>query len=84
MIVPLHREIARGTLASILRQAGLTTDELRGEVHFLVGAANLLRQLWSRRTRRTWSPCARAPMAATPISSAAAVHKTTTPSASYG
>jgi predicted RNA binding protein YcfA (HicA-like mRNA interferase family) len=29
VIVPLHRELARGTLASILRQAGLTVDEFR-------------------------------------------------------
>jgi predicted RNA binding protein YcfA (HicA-like mRNA interferase family) len=29
VIVPLHRELARGTLASILRQAGLTADEFR-------------------------------------------------------
>ncbi|MBA3745713.1 type II toxin-antitoxin system HicA family toxin [Sporichthya sp.] len=29
-IVPLHREVARGTLASILRQAGLTMDEFLG------------------------------------------------------
>jgi predicted RNA binding protein YcfA (HicA-like mRNA interferase family) len=29
IIVPLHRELARGTLASILRQADLTVD------HFL-------------------------------------------------
>jgi predicted RNA binding protein YcfA (HicA-like mRNA interferase family) len=28
-IVPMHREIARGTLHDILRQAGLTRDELR-------------------------------------------------------
>jgi predicted RNA binding protein YcfA (HicA-like mRNA interferase family) len=27
VIVPLHRELARGTLRSILRQAGLTADE---------------------------------------------------------
>ena len=27
VIVPLHRELARGTLRSILRQAGLTTEE---------------------------------------------------------
>jgi predicted RNA binding protein YcfA (HicA-like mRNA interferase family) len=27
-IVPMHREIAPGTLRSILRQAGLTVDEL--------------------------------------------------------
>ena len=27
-IVPMHREIAKGTLRSILRQAGLTRDEL--------------------------------------------------------
>jgi hypothetical protein len=27
-LVPLHRELARGTLASILRQASLTADEL--------------------------------------------------------
>jgi predicted RNA binding protein YcfA (HicA-like mRNA interferase family) len=30
VIVPLHRELARGTLGSILRQAGLTADELAG------------------------------------------------------
>jgi predicted RNA binding protein YcfA (HicA-like mRNA interferase family) len=29
VIVPLHRELARGTLASILRQAGLSVDEFR-------------------------------------------------------
>lgn len=28
-IVPLHRELAPGTLRSILRQAGLSTDQLR-------------------------------------------------------
>jgi len=28
VIVPLHHELARGTLRSILRQAGLTADEL--------------------------------------------------------
>jgi len=28
-IVPLHREIARGTLHDILKQTGLTRDELR-------------------------------------------------------
>lgn len=28
-IVPLHREFAPGTLASVLKQAGLTADELR-------------------------------------------------------
>ncbi len=27
-IVPMHRELARGTLRSVLRQAGLTVDEL--------------------------------------------------------
>jgi predicted RNA binding protein YcfA (HicA-like mRNA interferase family) len=27
VIVPMHRELARGTLRSILRQAGLTVDE---------------------------------------------------------
>jgi predicted RNA binding protein YcfA (HicA-like mRNA interferase family) len=27
VIVPLHRELARGTLRSILRQAGLSVDE---------------------------------------------------------
>jgi predicted RNA binding protein YcfA (HicA-like mRNA interferase family) len=26
-IVPLHRELARGTLRSVLRQAGISTDE---------------------------------------------------------
>ena len=29
VIVPLHDELARGTLRSILRQAGITIDELR-------------------------------------------------------
>ena len=29
VIVPLHRELKRGTTVSILRQAGLTADELR-------------------------------------------------------
>lgn len=29
VIVPLHRELARGTLASILRQAGLAVDEFQ-------------------------------------------------------
>jgi len=29
VIVPLHRELARGTLASILRQAELPADEFR-------------------------------------------------------
>jgi predicted RNA binding protein YcfA (HicA-like mRNA interferase family) len=28
VIVPLHRELARGTLSSILRQAGLSAEEL--------------------------------------------------------
>ena len=28
-IVPMHREIARGTLHDILKQSGLTRDELR-------------------------------------------------------
>jgi predicted RNA binding protein YcfA (HicA-like mRNA interferase family) len=28
VIVPMHREIAEGTLRSILRQAGLTMEEL--------------------------------------------------------
>jgi predicted RNA binding protein YcfA (HicA-like mRNA interferase family) len=28
-IVPMHREIARGTLHDILKQIGLTRDELR-------------------------------------------------------
>jgi predicted RNA binding protein YcfA (HicA-like mRNA interferase family) len=28
VIVPLHRELAPGTLRSVLRQAGLSTDEL--------------------------------------------------------
>lgn len=28
-IVPLHKELARGTLASILRQADLTADQLK-------------------------------------------------------
>ena len=32
VIVPLHRELANGTLASILRQAGITADELRAEL----------------------------------------------------
>ncbi len=29
-IVPLHRELARRTLLSILRQAGLTVDQIQG------------------------------------------------------
>jgi predicted RNA binding protein YcfA (HicA-like mRNA interferase family) len=29
VIIRLHRELARGTLASILRQAGLSIDEFR-------------------------------------------------------
>jgi len=29
VIVPMHRELARGTLRSILRQAGLSVDQLR-------------------------------------------------------
>jgi predicted RNA binding protein YcfA (HicA-like mRNA interferase family) len=29
VIVPLHRELARGTLASILRQAELSADEFQ-------------------------------------------------------
>lgn len=29
VIVPLHRELARGTLASILRQARLTAEEFK-------------------------------------------------------
>ncbi len=29
VIVPLHRELARGTLGSILRQSGLSVDEFR-------------------------------------------------------
>jgi predicted RNA binding protein YcfA (HicA-like mRNA interferase family) len=29
VIVPLHRELATGTLASILRQAGMDAEELR-------------------------------------------------------
>ncbi len=28
-VVPMHREIARGTLHDILKQSGLTRDELR-------------------------------------------------------
>ena len=28
-IIPVHRELRKGTLRSILRQAGLTPDELR-------------------------------------------------------
>ncbi len=27
VIVPLHRELAKGTLGSILRQAGMTVEE---------------------------------------------------------
>ncbi len=30
VILPLHRELARGTLGSILRQAGLSVDEFVG------------------------------------------------------
>lgn len=29
LVVPLHGELRKGTLAGILRDAGLTTDELR-------------------------------------------------------
>lgn len=29
VIVPMHRELARGTLRSILRQAGFSADEFR-------------------------------------------------------
>lgn len=29
VIVPLHKELKRGTTVSILKQAGLTADELR-------------------------------------------------------
>ncbi len=29
VIIPMHRELATGTLASILRQAGLSADELQ-------------------------------------------------------
>ncbi len=29
VIVPLHRELATGTLTSVLRQAGLSVDEFR-------------------------------------------------------
>ncbi|MDI6757529.1 MAG: type II toxin-antitoxin system HicA family toxin [Endomicrobiia bacterium] len=28
VVVPLHRELAKGTLLSVLRQAGLTKDDL--------------------------------------------------------
>lgn len=30
LVVPLHRELKRGTLAGILRDAGIDRDELRG------------------------------------------------------
>ncbi len=30
LVVPLHKEIRKGTLAGILRDAGLSADELRG------------------------------------------------------
>jgi predicted RNA binding protein YcfA (HicA-like mRNA interferase family) len=30
VIVPLHKELKRGTTVSILKQAGLTAEELRG------------------------------------------------------
>jgi hypothetical protein len=29
LVVPLHREIKRGTLARVLRDAGVTAEELR-------------------------------------------------------
>lgn len=29
LVVPLHKEIRKGTLAGVLRDAGLTADELR-------------------------------------------------------
>lgn len=31
-VVPMHREVKTGTLAGILRQAGVTQDELMGAV----------------------------------------------------
>jgi predicted RNA binding protein YcfA (HicA-like mRNA interferase family) len=31
-VVPMHREVKTGTLAGILRQAGVTPDELMGAV----------------------------------------------------
>lgn len=31
-VVPLHREVKTGTLAGILRQAGVTQDEFLGEL----------------------------------------------------
>jgi predicted RNA binding protein YcfA (HicA-like mRNA interferase family) len=30
LVVPLHRELKRGTLNGILRDAGISSDELRG------------------------------------------------------
>lgn len=30
LVVPLHRELKRGTLNGILRDAGLSSDDLRG------------------------------------------------------
>jgi predicted RNA binding protein YcfA (HicA-like mRNA interferase family) len=30
LVVPLHRELRRGTLAGILRDADLSADDLRG------------------------------------------------------
>lgn len=32
LVVPLHRELKRGTLNGILRDAGLSRDELRGQL----------------------------------------------------
>jgi predicted RNA binding protein YcfA (HicA-like mRNA interferase family) len=31
-IVPLHKELAVGTLASVLRQAGVTLDDLKAQL----------------------------------------------------
>jgi len=32
VVVPLHRELKTGTLAGVIRQAGLSQDEFLGEV----------------------------------------------------
>jgi predicted RNA binding protein YcfA (HicA-like mRNA interferase family) len=32
LVVPLHRELKRGTLAGILRDAGISRDELRKQL----------------------------------------------------
>jgi predicted RNA binding protein YcfA (HicA-like mRNA interferase family) len=39
LVVPLHRELKRGTLAGILRDAGVERDELRRLLRVRIGLA---------------------------------------------